>query len=151
MGASGKTPAQTDEYATAALDLSLGRGGDQAVVKKGSNIEYYGGKLQTVEKRNKGKSRIVALALRQLMDQAPNISVMGHSVPDMDSFGAALGIARIAKNRGKKANIVIDTSDAIEVPYQMAEKEANYNFINPEYAKSAASKVYAPAHFSRYP
>lgn len=140
VGASGKTPAQTDEYATAALDLSLGRGGDQAVVKKGSNIEYYGGKLQTVEKRNKGKSRIVALALRQLIDQAPNIYVMGHSVPDMDSFGAALGIARIAKNRGKKANIVIDTSDAIEMPYQMAEKEANYNFINPEYAKSAASK-----------
>ncbi len=71
------------------------------MVKKGSNIEYYGGKLQTVEKRNKGKSRIVALALRQLIDQAPNIYVMGHSVPDMDSFGAALGIARIAKTAEK--------------------------------------------------
>lgn len=140
VGASGKTPAQTEEYASAALDLSLGRGGDQAVVKKGSNIEYYGGKLQTVEKRNKGKSRIVALALRQLIDQAPNIYVMGHAVPDMDSFGAALGIARMAKNRGKKANIVIDTSDAIEMPYHMAEKEGNYNFINGEYAKMTASK-----------
>ena len=74
---------------------------------------------------------MACLALRQLIDQAPNIYVMGHSVPDMDSFGAALGIARIAKNRGKKANIVIDTSDAIEVPYQMAEKEANCNPIDP--------------------
>ena len=140
VGAAGKTPAQTEEYATAALELSLGRGGDQAVVKKGSNFEYYGGKLQTVEKRNKGKSRIVALALRQLIDQAPNIFVMGHSMPDMDAFGASLGIARMAKNRGKTVNIVIDRSDAITMPYEMAEKENSYNFINEEYAKSIAAK-----------
>ena len=140
VGAAGKTPAQTEEYATAALELSLGRGGDQAVVEKGSNFEYYGGKLQTVEKRNKGKSRIVALALRQLIDQAPNIFVMGHSMPDMDAFGASLGIARMAKNRGKTVNIVIDRSDAITMPYEMAEKENSYNFINEEYAKSIAAK-----------
>lgn len=140
VGAAGKTPGQTEEYATAALELSLGRGGDQAVVKKGSTFEYYGGKLPTVEKRNKGKSRIVALALRQLIDQAPDIFVMGHSVPDMDSFGASLGIARMAKNRGKTVNIVIDTSNAISMPYSLAEKENNYNFITPEHAKAIASK-----------
>lgn len=140
VGAAGKTPAQTEEYATAALELSLGRGGDQAVVKKGSSFEYYGGKLQTVEKRNKGKSRIVALALRQLIDQAPNVFVMGHSMPDMDSFGACLGVARMAKNRGKTVNIVIDSSDAIAMPYELAEKENNYNFINGEYARTIASK-----------
>lgn len=140
VGAAGKTPAQTEEYATAALELSLGRGGDQAVVKRGSTFEYYGGKLQTVEKRNKGKSRIVALALRQLIDQAPNIFVMGHSMPDMDAFGASLGIARMAKNRGKTANIVIDSSEAITMPYELAEKENNYNFISGEYAKMIASK-----------
>ena len=64
IGVGGKTPQQGDEYAAAALDLALGRGGDQAVVKKVSKIEYYGGRLQTVEKRNKGKSRIMAHALR---------------------------------------------------------------------------------------
>ena len=93
-----------------------------------------------MEKRNKGKSRIVALALRQLIDQAPNIFVMGHSMPDMDAFGASLGIARMAKNRGKTVNIVIDRSDAITMPYEMAEKENSYNFINEEYAKSIAAK-----------
>ena len=92
VGAGGKTPVQTEEYADAALDLALGRGGDQAVLKRNMKIEYFGGKLQTVEKRNKGKSRIVGHALRQLIDQSKKIFIMGHSNPDMDCFGAALGI-----------------------------------------------------------
>ena len=78
IGVGGKTPAQTDQYAQDALDLALGRGGDQAVVKKGSKIEYYGGKMKTVEKGNKGKSRIVAHALRQLIDQSSKVLIMGH-------------------------------------------------------------------------
>ena len=89
LGAAGKSITQTEEYASAALDLALGRGGDQAVVKRGSNVEYFGGKLQTVEKRNKGKSRIVALAMRRLIEQSNHVYVMGHRLPDMDSLGAA--------------------------------------------------------------
>ncbi len=140
VGASGKTPAQTEEYAAAALDLCLGRGGDQAVVRKGSIYDYYGGKLQTVEKRNKGKSRIIALALRQLIDQAPHIFVMGHVMPDMDCFGASLGIARIAKNRGKKANIVIDSPEAIDILYNLAKTEKSYNFLSAEQAEMEIGK-----------
>ncbi len=76
----------TEEYATAALDLALGRGGDQAVIKRMSKIEYYGGKMQTVEKGNKGKSRVVAHALKQLIDQSNRVIIMGHAHPDMDCF-----------------------------------------------------------------
>ena len=66
VGVGGRNPSQTEEYADAALDLALGRGGDQAVVKRNLKIEYYGGKLQTVEKSNKGKSKIVGHALKRL-------------------------------------------------------------------------------------
>ena len=90
IGVGGKSMTQTEEYANAALDLALGRGGDQAVVKRNIKIEYYGGKLQTVEKSNKGKSRIVGHALKQLIEQSRKIFVMGHRYPDMDSFGASL-------------------------------------------------------------
>ena len=108
MGAGGKTPVQTEEYADAALDLALGRGGDQAVLKRNMKIEYFGGKLQTVEKRNKGKSRIVGHALRQLIDQSKKIFIMGHTNPDMDCFGASLGIYRMCAICDREPYIVID-------------------------------------------
>lgn len=135
IGANGKTIAQTEEFAEAAMDLSQGRGGDQVVVRRGTEVNYYGGRLQTVEKHNKGKSRIVALALSQLIDQSPRIFVMGHKLPDMDSLGAALGVARFAKNRGKEVNIVIDTWDAVDMMYERALAEGEYNFIRSDYAK----------------
>ena len=96
VGVGGKNLAQTEAYADAALDLALGRGGDQAVVKRNLKVEYFGGKLQTVEKSNKGKSRIVGHALKQLIDQSKKIFIMGHANPDMDSFGSALGITRLS-------------------------------------------------------
>ncbi len=135
IGANGKTISQTEEYAEAAMDLSQGRGGDQVVVRRGTEVNYYGGRLQTVEKRNKGKSRIVALALRQLIDQSSRVFVMGHKLPDMDSLGSALGVARFAKNRGKEVNIVIDTWDAVDMMYEKALSEDQYNFIRSDYAK----------------
>lgn len=141
IGLGGKTPAQLEEYATAALDLALGRGGDQAVVKRGSRIEYYGGKLQTVEKRNKGKSRIMAHALRQLIDQSSGVIIMGHKRPDMDCFGAGLGIFRIAKNRGKEAALVInDFHDSMAEIYGKAEATGNYKFISSEAALNLVDK-----------
>ena len=94
IGVGGKNLVVTEDYANAAMDLALGRGGDQAVIKRGSKIEYYGGKLQTVEKGNKGKSRVVAHALKQLIEQSKRVVIMGHTNPDMDCFGAALGIYR---------------------------------------------------------
>lgn len=141
LGVNGKSPQQLDEFATSALDLALGRGGDQAVVKRGSNVEYYGGRLQTVEKRNKGKSKIMAHALRQLIDQSKNVIIMGHKRPDMDSFGASLGIYRIAKNRSKEVAIVInDYHESLESIYQRAEDTGNYRFINNEAALEEISR-----------
>lgn len=141
IGVGGKTPAQLEEYALAALDLALGRGGDQAVVKKGSKIEYYGGKLQTVEKRNKGKSRIMAHALRQLIDQSPKVVIMGHKRPDMDCFGAGLGVFRIAKNRGKETAIVINSfHDSLSEIYEKAKATGNYKFINNDEAIGMVDK-----------
>lgn len=141
IGVGGKTPQQGDEYAAAALDLALGRGGDQAVVKRVSKIEYYGGRLQTVEKRNKGKSRIMAHALRQLVDQSEQVIIMGHKKPDMDSFGAALGIARIAMNRNKPVYIIINSyNESLAEMYEIAVSTGNYNFINNEKAIEITSK-----------
>ncbi len=68
--------AETDAYATAALELALGRGGDQAVVKEGNNVSYFGGKLQTVEKSNKGKSRVIAHALNRVIENASKVIVI---------------------------------------------------------------------------
>ncbi len=141
IGVGGKTPQQGDEYAAAALDLALGRGGDQAVVKKVSKIEYYGGRLQTVEKRNKGKSRIMAHALRQLIDQSSQVIIMGHKKPDMDSFGAALGICRIAKNRNKPVSVIMNSyNESLTDMVQAAEASGNYKFINSGQALEIADK-----------
>ena len=90
------------------MDLALGRGGDQAVIKNGDNVTYYGGKSVQVEKKTRVKARVKAHALRELMETRDRVLIMGHSIGDVDSFGAAIGIYRIAKTLGKKANIVIN-------------------------------------------
>lgn len=141
VGAGGKTIMQSDDYAAAALDLALGRGGDQAVVKKVNKVEYYGGMLQTVEKRNKGKSRIMAHALRRLIDTAPNVIIMGHKTPDMDCFGAALGVYHIARNCSKDAAIVLNShNESLEKIYEKAQASGNYRFISSEAALDMIEK-----------
>ncbi len=141
IGAGGKNPAQTDQYAIAALDLALGRGGDQAVVKKGAKLAYFGGRMQTVEKGNKGKSRIIAHAIKQLVDQSSKVIIMGHRNPDMDSFGSALGIHRIVSNRNKDAYIVINNYfETLSEIYNQAKETELYQFINSEKAISLTDK-----------
>lgn len=115
IGVYGKTPLQTWEFANGAKDLALGRGGDQVVLKKGDKISFYGGKAKAVEKRTKVKARVISHALRQLIDESVNVIIMGHKMADLDALGAALGIYRAAKNRDKKAYIVLnETNPAIE-------------------------------------
>lgn len=97
------------EYARAAIDLALGRGGDQVVVKEGENISYYGGKRQQVEKNTRVKARVKAHALREIMEGVNNIVIMGHSLTDIDSLGAGIGIYCAAKAIGKKAQICINS------------------------------------------
>ena len=135
VGMYGKTLAETDQYSADALEIALGRGGDQAVVKKISELEYYGGKAQTVEKRNKGKSRIIAHALKQYIKQSSRVIIMGHRNPDMDCFGAALGISRIAAAEKKDSYIVINGyNEALTSIYQAAKETEDYEFITSEKA-----------------
>ena len=137
VGIGGSSLVELDDFAQEALDMALGRGGDQAVVKDGNSFEYYGGSTQSVEKSNKGKSRIIGHALTTLMEQSSRIFIMGHKNPDMDSFGAAIGIARLAKSVGKDAYILL--SEYNETMIDMvadAKKTGDYEFVTGERAIS---------------
>ncbi|HHW56285.1 MAG TPA: exopolyphosphatase [Clostridia bacterium] len=100
-----------NEYASTALDLALGRGGDQVVVKRGDRIAFYGGRTQAVEKRTKVKARVIAHALRELIKESSTIFIMGHNFMDFDSLGAAIGMYRACMSLGKKAYIILDKSN----------------------------------------
>ena len=96
------------EYSRMAIDLALGRGGDQVVVKTRDKISYFGGSNRQVDKSTRVKARVKALALREIMITRDKFFVMGHKIADIDSFGAAIGIYCAARQLGKKAQIVID-------------------------------------------
>ncbi len=141
IGMGGKNLGETEDFAEAAMDLALGRGGDQAVVKNENTVEYFGGVLQSVEKSNKGKSRVVAHALKQLIKHADGIFIMGHKYPDMDAFGAALGINRFCALEGKSTYIIINEyNDALKAMYETAKATENYRFINNKKALELANK-----------
>lgn len=108
LGVNAPSYAAGYEFARAAIDLALGRGGDQAVVKDGDSITYYGGKSESVEKSTRVKARVKAHALREMMEARDVVFIMGHSNIDVDAFGSAVGVYRIAKHLGKKAHIVIN-------------------------------------------
>ena len=108
VGLDGLTYAQNYEFARNAIDLALGRGGDQAVIKTPESITYYGGKSQQVEKNTRVKARVKAHALREIITSKDTVLVMGHRMPDADSFGAVVGIYRIAQTLGRKVHIVLN-------------------------------------------
>lgn len=108
MGLNGLSYAQNYEFARNAIDIALGRGGDQAVVKVPENVIYYGGKSQQMEKSTRVKARVKAHALREIISVKDEVYVMGHRIGDVDSFGASVGIYRIAQALNKKAHIVLD-------------------------------------------
>ena len=108
IGMSGDTYSQNYDYARTAIDMALGRGGDQAVLKEGSRIQYYGGKSQQLEKATRVKARVKAHALRELMETKDRVLIMGHKIGDIDSLGSAIGIYRIATALSKKAHVVIN-------------------------------------------
>ena len=98
----------TMEYARMAIELALGRGGDQAVVKEPNKISYYGGSAKTVEKSTRVKARVKAHALREIIQSRDNVVIMGHKISDVDSFGAAIGIYKACEVLNKPAHIVIN-------------------------------------------
>lgn len=114
------------ELARMAMDMALGRGGDQAVVKTEKEIKYFGGKAQTVEKQTRVKARVKAHAFRELLENKDKVIIMGHKILDMDAFGAAIGIWRIATSLNKKAHILMGDVNPSAKPMIEKFKTAEY-------------------------
>ena len=127
VGLDGLSYAQNYEFARNAIDLALGRGGDQAVVKTPDNITYFGGKSQQVEKNTRVKARVKAQALREIISGKECVLIMGHRLADVDSFGAAVGIYRIATTLDRKAYIVLnDVSTSVKPMVELFKTHADY-------------------------
>jgi c-di-AMP phosphodiesterase-like protein len=109
IGASGVSYNQNYEFSRMSIDLALGRGGDQVVVREGEEISYYGGKAKQVERNTRVKARVKAHALREIIESREHVVIMGHSISDVDALGAAIGIYCAARVLGKKAQIVLNT------------------------------------------
>lgn len=127
LGLDGLSYAQNYEFARNAIDLALGRGGDQAVIKTPDNIIYFGGKSQQVEKNTRVKARVKAQALREIISAKEQVLIMGHRLADADSFGAAVGIYRIARILDRRVHIVLnDVSTSIRPMVDLFKNHEGY-------------------------
>lgn len=127
IGIQADTFRKRQEYSRSAMDLALARGGDQVVVKTKDNILYYGGKSIQQEKNTRVKARVKAHALRDSIEAADKIVIMGHTLPDVDAIGSAIGIYRIAQSLGKPARIVVNQVTSSLAPLlQLFENNKDY-------------------------
>lgn len=114
IGAETDSFGEAYEYARTAIGFALGRGGDQAVVKYGENISYFGGKSEGTEKNTRVRARVKAQAFKELLNNKDKVIIMGHKRPDADSFGSAVGVYRLVKTLNINAHIVVnDVTSAI--------------------------------------
>lgn len=130
---------ETEDFAKTAIDLALGRGGDQAVIKEGNDVVYFGGNSREIERRTKVRSRIVALYFKEYVEKNDKVIIMGHKNPDTDCLGAALGISRIVKAYGKDAYIVLDENNVnVEAMMKKLGNNREYEglFVNSQTADS---------------
>ncbi len=128
---------QAQEDSRKALDMALGRGGDQVALKSDGGYEFFGGASTGLEKHTKVKTRIVANALSELIQQSENVLVMGHKFADLDAIGAAVGMAQVSKNLGKDAYVVLDYQRCLgkEVVDRLVERgDMQGRFVSPEQA-----------------
>ena len=131
----GDTERDVYKSASAAMDVILGRGGDQAVIRQNGKYLFFGGKVEEVEKRTKVKARIVAHAFEELIKENDKIMIMGHTNPDIDAIGSALGIYRIAKTLEKEAKIVANVeTPSIKDLYESIKDQYQEVFISSETA-----------------
>ena len=133
----GNTDKEKYKSAQSAMDVVLGRGGDQAVIRENEIYKFFGGRVEEVEKRTKVKARVVAHALENLMKDASKVMVMGHTNPDMDSIGSCMGIYRLAKTLNTNAYIICsDNTPALENFMEEVKKDPEYEdvIINKEVA-----------------
>ena len=130
VGRGGDTIEKTGEFASGAMDMALGRGGDQVAVRDKEGFNFYGGKSKGYERKTKVKSRLIGLALKEIINQSNKILIMGHHYPDMDAMGAAVGVYDICKSFGKKANIVLnDVTEAVEIFVERVKEDDYYQDI----------------------
>ena len=123
-----QTISELDEKAQAGLDLALGRGGDQAAVRIDDHTRFFGGRAKAVERNTRVKARVMAKSIRDTMETSDKIFIMGHTREDYDAFGAAVGVALMAKNLGKPVNIVLsDWRDSIEKIFARFKKDEDYS------------------------
>ena len=126
----GKTNYEKYEVAQEAMKVALGRGGDQAVVRKQGKYVFFGGKTLELEKRTRVKARVISNALEEVIENSENVMVMGHLNADIDSLGSSLGIYRLAKEFGKEAYIINNTNSlAIESFVDTLKKHDEYKDI----------------------
>lgn len=132
----GNNPLEKFGKARSALDIALGRGGDQAVVVEENGYDYFGGKTKAVQKRTKVKARVIGYALKELINEANNIYISGHKHPDMDAIGSAVGMIAAVQLMGKKASLILgDDTEAVSNILDMMKEESEdiYNsIISPE-------------------
>lgn len=143
IGKNADTIQNLHQYAIAAKDLALGRGGDQAVIKDGDRLSFYGGKSKEVEKRTKVKARVMAHAISELIMQSKDVIIMGHDYPDIDSIGAAVGICSGCRQKGKNAYILLNRIDSSVEKIVEKFKLSNVHqgiFINPDTALATVEK-----------
>ena len=136
---SGESLGETENFSRVALDMALGRGGDQAVIKAGNDFTYFGGQNRETEKRTKVRSRIIALSFKEMVMEADKVLIMGHKGADMDSLGSCLGLARVATAFDKPAYIIIDESNLnTEALFAKTRLDKDYDdtFVTPSQAES---------------
>ena len=136
IGYGGESMSQDDSYAYTALDMALGRGGDQVIVKNNEKYSFFGGKSRETEKRARVKARVVADAMRQLVNENDDILIIGHKNADPDAFGAAIGLFRAIKFWGKSCKIVMET-------YNKTVSRLLDKFTDDEYEDVIINKAYA--------
>ncbi|MDO5062530.1 MAG: DHH family phosphoesterase [Peptostreptococcaceae bacterium] len=130
---------ETQLVSESALDIALGRGGDQVAVKRNDKYSFYGGMSKAVEKKTRVKARIVSYALKDLMLESSDVIVMGHNYADLDAVGSALGVVAIAEMLEKEVKIVLENSNSsIDVLYNRIKSSQKYGniFISKQEAKS---------------
>ena len=139
VGRTAKTLSESEEFARQALDMALGRGGDQAAIKNENGFEFYGGVSKGVERHTKVKTRIIANSLIEAVEQADDVYIMGHRNSDFDAIGASVGLAGCIRRFGKNAYAVIDkqTTLSMQLYNYIYEKEKAYLFINASEAKES--------------
>ena len=137
IGRGGTSPQENYNFATAAKELALGRGGDQVAIKNNDKIMFFGGNTREIEKRTRVRARVIAHALKGLIYESSNVFIIGHKSPDMDCFGSAVGIASVVRQLGKPCNIILNNDiNAIEYYLNKVKDDGKYKnlLITPEEA-----------------